>query len=527
MQGTLNLWIRALFALLLLAGSDLTAQQQTYGGVAYDAVYDVIQTDDGGFIALGNSASYDPLLFYYDFYLIKTDAFGNLQWQKTIGSPFWESGYGFNKASDGGYILVGSKTDMSSFTTDVYVVKVDASGNVQWDKTFGGARNEKARTVQQTVDGGYVIFGDSDSFGSVSFQSDLYVIKISATGTLEWESVIGGDFTEWAWGGMQTADGGYVVSGDTRSFSAPVGVADVYLVKLDATGNQVWDKTYGDMNLDTGRSILETSDNGFIITGETTPSGSSSARAFLSRTDSVGNVQWTKAYGASSQHTVGRSVKETPDGGFVVAGDQDTPSGFDKDGYLLKVDELGNVQWENTYGGPAIEFIYGVTTTTNGGYVISGRTLSFGEGNYDAYLIRLDSNGENPTMLSGPPTISLSTGGVQNYSLDGGSTRANWFYWIFGSATGTSPGIPLAPGVTLPLNFDAYFNLTLTNPSAGIYTSFIGFLDVNGKGTAALTLPPGLDPSLMGVTLSHAYLASAAIGGADFASSAESVLLVP
>jgi hypothetical protein len=124
-------------------------------------------------------------------------------------------------------------------------------------------------------------------------------------------------------------------------------------------------------------------------------------------------------------------------------------------------------------------------------------------------------------------SVSLSAGGQQGLDLDGGIGRANWFYWMFGSATGTAPGFSLAPGFALPLNFDGYFNLTLTKPGLGAFGNFLGQLDASGQATATLTVPPGVDPSLAGVTLHHAYLASAVLGQADFASRAVPVLLAP
>jgi hypothetical protein len=384
-----------LVAALLTTTPGASASEQTYGGPAYDAVYDVIQTDDGGYIAVGNSASFDPTFTYYDVYLIKTDAAGNLQWERTFGTPGKESGYGFNSTSDGGYIIVGAKTDPTDFTSDVYVIKVDGSGNLQWEQTYGGAVNEKARAVQQTLDGGYVVFGDSNSFATVEFEQDMYVIKLDANGAKQWETVIGGDYTEWTWDGMQTADGGYVVVGDTRSYSAPVGWADVYLVKLDANGQQVWAQTYGDINIDTGRSVIQTADGGFMIAGESQPSGFTAYQAYLIKTDPTGVMQWSQTYGAPTLHTVARCIKATAGGGYIVAGDQNVPVGLDKDAYLLKVDALGVEQWEKTYGGPSIELMYAVTVTSDDGYVLAGRTMSYGAGNYDAYLIKLNSDGEH------------------------------------------------------------------------------------------------------------------------------------
>jgi hypothetical protein len=516
MQGNVTVLVSVLFASILISSSDLSASQNTYGGVAYDAVYDAIQTDDGGYIAIGNSASFDPSLVYYDVYLIKTDAAGTLQWQKTIGSPFWESGYGFNKTSDGGYIIVGSKTNQADNTTDVYVVKVDGSGDVQWEKTFGGPKNDKARAVEQTLDGGYIVFGDSASFGSVPFQQDMYVIKLGGDGSKEWETVIGGDFTEWTWGGMQTSDGGYVVIGDTRSFSTPVGFADAYLVKLDEDGNQVWDKTYGDVNIDMGRSVLQTPDGGFLIAGETFPAGASANKAYLVKTDLDGNMQWSRTYGPASQDTVARSVKATPDGGFIIAGEQNAPTGFDKNGYLLKVDALGDLQWDATYGGASIEFIYSVSVTSDDGYILAGRTLSYGAGNYDAFLIKLNSEGEHDVWadlgggtagVGGQPVFQgsgdLSVGSTLGLDLTNAPSNAIFLMWMSVAST----PVDVVGGTLYPL--PAVAKLILSADPLG---------DFSVSAVVDTAVPPGVDiwfqcivqdaSTIHGITLSNALKAT-------------------
>ena len=482
MQNNRMALVCALSTLLSVMSPESSASQQTYGGAAYDAVYDVIQTDDGGYIAMGNSASFDPLLLYYDVYLIKTNAMGDLEWQKTMGSPYWESGYGFNKTSDGGYIIVGSKKDPAVNTTDVYVIKVDSSGSVQWEKTFGGPRNDKARAVQETLDGGYVLFGDSDSFGSVTFQQDMYVIKLDVNGDKQWETVIGGDYTEWTWGGLQTSDGGYAVIGDTRSYSNPLGWADVYLVKLDANGVQLWDQTYGDVSLDTGRSIIQTSDDGFVIAGEAYPSGSNAYKAYLIKTDPLGAMQWSQVYGLPFQDTVARCVKEIPGGGFIIAGEQNTISGTDKDGYLLRVDALGVPQWEKTYGGTSPEYIYSVSLTSDGGYVLAGRTLSYGAGNYDAFLIKLNSDGEHDDAWANLGSGLAGTSGVPSLvgtgSLAEGSSNAADLNNAAPSALAglflalSSTPVPFKGGTLLPFPFLPPVFLT-TSASGTINIPFV------------------------------------------------------
>ncbi len=233
------------------------------------------QTTDGGYIITGTTRSYGA--GKEGFYLIKTDALGNQEWYNTFGGSGGDHAYSVQQTTDGGYIMVGETTSYGAGFYDVYLVKTDASGNQTWDNAFGGSSGDHAYSVQQTMDGGYIMAGYTESFGAGS--DDAYLIKADASGNLEWEKTFGGSGWDNAYSVRQTMDGGYIVAGATDSFGA--GGRDVYLVQTDALGNQEWDKTIGGSNDDFAYSVQQTTDGGYIMVGLTDTDGASSYDVYL------------------------------------------------------------------------------------------------------------------------------------------------------------------------------------------------------------------------------------------------------
>jgi hypothetical protein len=191
----------------------------------------LIQTSDGGYAIAGRTYSFGAGLS--DVYVVKLDSNGNLQWTKTIGGPHHEEGNSLIQTADGGYAIAGATTSFGAGLLDVYVVKLDANGNLQWTKTIGGPESEEGVSLIQTSDGGYAIAGLTQSFGAG--EDDVYVVKLDANGNLQWTKTIGGPESEEGVSLIQTSDGSYVFAGTTRSFGA--GGRDVYVVKLDKNGD--------------------------------------------------------------------------------------------------------------------------------------------------------------------------------------------------------------------------------------------------------------------------------------------------
>jgi hypothetical protein len=250
--------------------------------------------------------------------------------------------------------LIASKSGYVSETKVVNVgagqiVKVDftlqtqGAQQVVWQKTFGGSDDDRARSVQETIDGGYVVAGYT---WSSSEREDVYILKLDARGNKLWEKTFGGSDNDGAWSIQQTNDGGYIVAGYTSSFGA--GSYDVYVLKLDTSGKEVWSKTFGGSSDDLAWSIQQTDDGGCIVAG------------------------YTKSFGAGSE-----------------------------DVYILKLDANGNKLWEKTFGGSYDERAYCIQQTRDGGYIVAGYTSSFGVGNYDVYIIKMDANGNTGSYPTG------------------------------------------------------------------------------------------------------------------------------
>ncbi|MBK5285877.1 MAG: T9SS type A sorting domain-containing protein [Bacteroidia bacterium] len=381
--------------------------QKTFGGINNDEGYSVLQTTDGGFIITGTTLSFG--VGSSDLYLIRTDASGNSVWTKTFGGTGNDYSYSVQQTADGGFILAGSTESFGAGGSDVYLIRIDTTGNPLWTKTFGGTGNEYCYSVQQTADGGFIITGSTNSFGAGG--SDVYLIKTDTNGNPLWTKTfdaIGNGAGQCV---QQTTDGGFIITG-----SCGAGGSDVYLIKTDTTGNPLWTKTFGGTGNDNSFSVQQTADGGFIIAGHTQSFGAGSYDVYLIRTDATGNSLWTKTFGGTS-NDAGYSVQQTSNGGYIIAGFTTSFGTGSFDVYLIRTDANGNSMWTKTFGGAGYDLGSAVHQTADGGYIITGQTESFGSGNEDVYLIKTDSAGNsgcnegNPaTIATTPPTVNGSPG---------------------------------------------------------------------------------------------------------------------
>ncbi len=311
-----------------------------------------------------------------------------IEWNKTYG---WSESNEFARSicqtSDGGYIVVGVKewtTKYGPLTSDIYILKLDSRGNIEWERTYGGRGYDEAYSVQQTADGGYIVAGSMQVFEGYKLKgSEIYVLKLNSDGSIEWEKTYGGIA---AYSVRQTSDGGYVVAGVTRSSK---GDRDICVLKLDSNGNVVWNKTYGGSGNDVATSIQQTADGGYIIAGATR--SVKKGGIYVLKLDPNGNIEWDRTYG-KSKYDIASSIQQTNDGGYIVAGIIDSLENRN-DIYILKLDSNGNVQWSRTYGGSDVDGIYSIQQTKDGGYIAVGMVDLFGKRKGDIYILKLDSNG--------------------------------------------------------------------------------------------------------------------------------------
>jgi uncharacterized delta-60 repeat protein len=442
---------------------------KTYGGTYDDRAYFVQQTSDGGYIVAGYTYFVAGVTGNYDIFLIKTDASGNVQWAKTYGGTYNDWAYSVQQTSDGGYIVAGLTYSFGAGYYDIFLIKTDASGNVQWAKTYGGTSYEEAFSVQQTSDGGYIVAGYTRSFGAGYY--DIFLIKTDAFGNVQWAKTYGGTNWDKGYSVHQTSDGGYIVAGTTFSFGA--GDYDIFLIKTDANGNIQWAKTYGGTSYDWAYSVQQTSDGGYIVAGYTYSFGVSYSDAFLIKTDAFGNIQWAKTYGGGGVDGA-YSVQHTSDGGYIVAGYTESGGG----GYnifLIKTDANGNVQWAKTYGGTYSDYAYSVQQTSDGGYIVAGYTGSFGAGDYDIFLIKTDADGNIGSCsivrsLSPPVTTPSPTVATPSPSVFSVSPTVN-------SISPTVTSSTLTVSEPCPLSISESCQIT-----SGIITPYKGGIKVRGSG---------------------------------------------
>jgi len=294
-----------------------------------------------------------------------------------------------------------------------------AHAQVRFAKTYWGWNFDKAYSVQQTSDGGYIVAGYTRSFGAG--WDDIILIKTAANGNIQWARTYGGIGDDRAYSVQQTSDGGYIVAGVTNSFGA--GSWDIFLIKTDASGNIQWAKTYGGTGDDRAYSVQQTSDGGYIVAGVTNSFGAGSWDIFLIKTDASGNIQWAKTYDGGIDDDVS-SIQQTSDGGYIVAGVTNSFGAGYIDIFLIKTAANGNIQWAKTYGGTYDDYAHSVQQTSDGGYIVAGVTNSFGAGYIDIFLIKTDANGNigsceivgnaNPALTTPSPTVATFSPSVSS-----------------------------------------------------------------------------------------------------------------
>ena len=320
-----------LFTTLLSAQAPDTLWTRTYGGVDNELAFSVVQTVDEGYILVGRTL---PNVGDQDLWIVKTNPLGDTTWTKRYGDDIDdEIGRSIQQTFDNGYIITGSKG------SNLWLLKTDNSGDTSWTKQFKRDDYSYGYDVKQTSDSGYVLVGRTQQGSGQNFR-DLWLIKTDILGDTIWTKVYGGSEEDVGYSVNQTFDGGYIVAGETQSFGH--GEEDVWLIKTDAMGDTIWTKTFGRTLEDVGWSDLQTPDSGYVITGET-ESNSTYIDVYLIKTNKYGDTLWTKTYDRGDNE-IGYSIVETPDNGFAICSD------FNYNVWLLRTNNMGDTLWTTSFG---------------------------------------------------------------------------------------------------------------------------------------------------------------------------------
>jgi len=342
---------------------------------------------------------------------------GQLTFQKTYFG-YYALGRIIRQTTDGGYaIQAGAPNNVAGYV----FVRLNRYGDTLWSKRYSGTYQYNENSFQQTSDEGFIITATAYP-SAFSDTCIIYLIKTNSTGDTLWTKVFGRvGYQERCYSVNQTTDGGYVVAGITTD-----GGVGVYLFKTDANGNTLWRKSYLGLTNQVGYSMQQTTDGGFVIAGST-GAGAGGGDIILIRTDSSGGLLWTKTYGGVNSD-VAYSVQQTIDGGYIIGGETNSFGAGGNDIYLIKTNASGTVQWSKAYGGDSAEYSWSVRQTNDGGFIIAGSTISFGAGAYDAYLIKTAANGN----LLWSKTYGGVNGDVANYAVetfDGGYIATGYYHY--------------------------------------------------------------------------------------------------
>ncbi len=437
--------------------------EKSYGGTQGDMAKSMERTTDGGYIIAGNTESPNDgdvsgLRGQHDFWVLKISATGMLQWQKCIGGSRSEEAFGIHQTFDGGYIAVGYTNSNDSDVAgnhggdDMWVVKLDASGGIEWQKTMGGTLADAAYTIVQTPDSGYVVAGngvstDGDLAGVTCHGgADIFLFKLTQAGTIAWKKALGGAGNETAKCLRITADGGLILAGSTTSVNGDIttanrGAEDIWVVKLNATGDITWQKTFGGSAPDMVADINQANDGGYIFAATTASADSDITNnhgfndMWIVKLTPTGNIEWQKCFGCSSNDG-GASVRQTFDGGYIAGGS----SGRDINGdvtqcygtldyWIVKLTPSGELSWQRSLGGLDPEGCSVVLQTRDSGYIAAGGggynsgVVTGNHGAVDVWVVRLSNYREAvkryittddvkvyPTVTSGTVNIEMPPG---------------------------------------------------------------------------------------------------------------------
>ena len=397
-----------ILAVPVSAASATPGWSKTYGGANVDRAYAMIKTNEGGYAMVGTTNSFGAGII--NAFVVKTDGDGNLLWNQTYSGLGQGIADAIVQASDNGYAITGYSysLDESGGGLAAWVLKTDFSGVLEWNQTFPELGTAIGYSILQTSDGGFAFVGTSNSIGNGGKEG--FLAKLNSTGKMEWNLTYGGVGDDEVFSVIQTSDSGFILGGDTSPTQG--GPSSLWLIKTDNQGVMQWNKTYGNGNdINILSTLVRSGDGGYAIIGTVIPAnGTAGDDYLLVKVDSSGNVQWTKTYSASTVDDALGGI-QTGDGGYALVGVSNSSGSAFVKAWLVKADANGNQQWNQTYGGVGVNVAGAIVQTADGGYVLGGYSNSTGFGQDDFWLVKTDAAGivpELPTLFIGALIVSLA-----------------------------------------------------------------------------------------------------------------------
>ncbi len=357
--------------------------QIAFGGSDKDIAYCVAPAEQGSVIVAGATRTFGK--GRDDVLAIKVDRNGKILWKKTFGRKRKDIAYAITPTRDGNFVIVGATRSFSELgDPDLYAIKIDTRGNLIWERHLGGKMRDFGKAVVATGDGGVLIAGASESFGDNYL--DAYIVKLDKNGKEEWAKIVGGERDDIANGIALTTDGGFVIAGVIESYGYQS--KDYYIVRFDSHARQRWTKLIGEESEDVAKAVVATDDGGCVVTGNTRSYGSKRNDIMVVKVAADGKLVWQRLFGYKEKEWMSAIAKKA-DGGFMMAGRTDSFGHGEFDFYVMQLDPQGHSVWAPVYGGEYDDIAHGITRTSDGDFVVVGSTKSYGKGKEDYFVVQL------------------------------------------------------------------------------------------------------------------------------------------
>ncbi|MCU4189035.1 T9SS type A sorting domain-containing protein [Flavobacterium sp. HXWNR29] len=446
--------------------------QKAFGGTSNEYARSIIQTTDDGYIVSGytysNNGDVSGNHGDADYWLVKINSTGTIEWQKTFGGSGEDWARRIRKTTDGGFIVIGrtnsNNGDVTGFhggSWDCWIIKLDSAGNIIWQKTLGGSSVDQGYDIQQTSDNGYIVTcGSNSNDGDITGNhggSDFWVVKLNATGSIIWQKSLGGTGDDLGGSVQQTLDGGYIVGGNSNSTNGDVtgnhGNDDFWVVKLDSEGNISWQKSLGGSGFDGFQCIKQAIDGGYLVSGYTFSNNGDvtgnhgNYDVWVIKLNSLGNITWQKTLGGTNSDQA-KYIQQTIDEGIIIVGNTKSNNGDvsnnqgDWDYWVVKLDGMGTLLWQKTLGGISFDEADYIEQTTEGGYIIAGRTnsnngdVTGNHGNTDFWVVKLASDSLSNSEFEITNTILYPNPSSKFISLQYSTNPETSFYFKIIDLTG-------------------------------------------------------------------------------------------